>query len=171
VGRIFLLLGCLTSAVACDDLSDFRTNEMRVFRGGVIGGPEDGFIRQGFASGTEMVLRFDASQAHAGAPPGDVTTTDVDASGQPTFDRTSLSPLTQLSSDPLSQYEFPGDGRLENFIFFARPLSGALATRDAVVFVSLMQGTRVEVRVTARTADAEPQTYFGVFPLKLRSAP
>ena len=87
-----------------------------------------------------------------------------------------LEPIANLTHDALSQYDFPGGGRLRNYMFFARfALAGRrrrAATRDATVFVSLMENGKVEVRVIAPSvlaSDGETELLpplFGVFVLK-----
>ena len=80
----------------------------------------------------------------------------------------------------MSQYDFPGGGRIKNYIFGARfrsedasaPLGVA---RHAMVFVSLMESARVEARVIAPSVLAEDgkseawPALFGVFMLEMRS--
>ncbi len=82
----------------------------------------------------------------------------------------------QLSGDP-GNCQFPGGGRIRNYMFVARPDSGPLAGRDAMVFLSLLRGGNVEVRLIAgpgldicdpgdcATIDAGECDYFGVFGL------
>ncbi len=144
-----LLIVC----VGCTDLSEFALDDGEIYRGEVVG-QDDGtcvsgevcsFIRRGFAAGTALELDFDPDQATS--TPGTLTTHGEPCG--PTFDGTPLLPIPALSHDQLSLYDFPGGARLQNYIFVARPDSGPLTGRDAMVFVSLLRGDNIEVRVIA----------------------
>jgi hypothetical protein len=89
-----------------------------------------------------------------------------------------LSPIRGLAHDALSQYTFPGGGRVRNYIFGARFESSVLGSpvaRHAMVFVSLMEKGDVEVRVIAPSvlaADGKTELLsdlFGVFVLERRA--
>ena len=91
------------------------------------------------------------------------------------FVHAKLERITNLSHDALAQYDFPGGGRLRNYIFFARTDTGKNGSRPArvpMVFVSLMEDDHVEVRVIAPSVlDEDGKTeidppLFGVFMLK-----
>jgi len=188
---------------ACDELGDFRTGSGEVFHGEVIGSTTDpdapSFIREGFVSHTEMDLRFDPALARSPAAAADdddgqrdkepagtldtyVCPPDTDlcpkAQRQPgPFQRTALEPIERLNHDALSQYDFPGGGRLRNYILgahFESELSdGSSVDRHALVFLSLMENGQVEVRVLAgsmRALDGEQElpALFGVFVLERR---
>jgi hypothetical protein len=153
------------SQAACDDLSSYRAvgGSSGVYRGAVIGSDGDSFIRRGFAAGTELTLTFDPSLASSPSPPpGTITTSDL-CMGLPSFDNTPLEPILPLAHDQLSQLEFPGGGRIRNFMFSAHATAGCLAGRDAVVIVSLMDGGVIEVRVIVGTGDEARGDRFGVF--------
>jgi hypothetical protein len=60
-----------------------------------------------------------------------------------------LLPIAPLFHDQLGQYDFPGSGRVRNYIFLARPESGALEGREASVYISLIREGKLEVRVIA----------------------
>lgn len=158
---------------ACDSLDDYGGT----FEGSIIGG---NFVRRCFPAETRATLEFDPDKAVAvDAIPSEfnlLSTTDG------TFDETPLVPLTALPHDQLSALDFPGPKRLRNFLLMARPESGPLAGRDAVVVVSMLEKGSVEVRVMARSADdsdpcdvdaaeaaegfvADPHEYFGIFQL------
>jgi hypothetical protein len=198
-----LALACL----GCDDLSAFQTGGKHVFHGEIIGSDaiagDASFIRQGFASHTQMELTFDprlatlamsadaAVGAGPAAGPGTLTTYACPkaaarcAQGQRTaqvFERAELEPITGLAHDALSQYTFPGGGRLRNYIFGARfstPSVTGSVQRHAMVFVSLMENEDVEVRViapsvlsadgTSEPASEPAGALFGVFVLERRS--
>ena len=67
-------------------------------------------------------------------------------------------PVPPLIHDLLSEYEFPGGGRLRNYIFVARPEQGVLVGRDVTLFVSLLRNGNVEIRVLAgATRDCAPE--------------
>jgi hypothetical protein len=169
-----------------------------VYAGDVIGSDsdddKDSFIRTGFASHTKMDLTFDPSLAVAIAGDSDAGEADkpgapgmihtyvcprahpdcVATTGKPSlFTHAKLERITNLTHDALSQYDFPGSGRLRNYVFFARTdTTGSRPARAPTVFVSLMEDERVEVRVIAPSVldsdgktELDPQL-FGVFVLK-----
>ena len=86
-----------------------------------------------------------------------------------------------LAHDQLGLYEFPGGGRVRNYMFVARPDAGPLSGRDVMVFVSLLRGGNIEVRLVAGPGlemcdpsdcaeiDAGGCDYFGVFGLHRES--
>jgi hypothetical protein len=86
-----------------------------------------------------------------------------------------LVPIDGLTHDPLSQFTFPGGGRLQNYIFgvrFRAQSGDVMLGRDATLIVSLMQNHRVEVRAMAPSVlvgdgmqDRLP-ALFGVFSLE-----
>jgi hypothetical protein len=210
-------------APGCDELDEFRTGPDEIFHGQVIGGEMDGgasFVRSGFEPRTEMELTFDPelAAAHdrdgeprsAGAihtyecpPESDLCAESRREAGH--FDHARLEAIPELASDALSQYDFPGGGRLRNYMFGARfrtpgdtssgispalrggemsdsGISPALRgdetsgaqLRDAMVFISLMENGRIEVRVIAQSAiDADGVAVepglFGVFALERRA--
>ncbi len=174
------LLFSLVLGSACSDLSEFRTQSDEVYRGVVFGTERDcetqpcSFIRRGFPN--EAVLEMDFDPSEATGSPGSVT-----VSGElcdPALSQTPLLPIPPLFHDQLSQYDFPGNGRLRNYLFLARPSDGPLSGRDAMVFVSLIRGGRAEVRVIAGTGQSacDPSDcdrratgdcdFFGVFALE-----
>lgn len=194
--RASVLLAACAVLVACDDLDAFRTGPDEVFRGDVIGSePDDApsFIRRGFEPGTEIEVTFDPSLAATytgleddGAtpapgtlhtylcPPGEAGCAEADRMPGH-FDRAPLEPIAGLVHDALSQYDFPGGGRLKNFLFEVRFVTddpdGALR-RQATAFVSLMESGGMEVRVIAPSVledDDETERHpalFGVFTLE-----
>jgi hypothetical protein len=91
------------------------------------------------------------------------------------FVHAELERINNLNHDTLAQYDFPGGGRLRNYMFFTRTDTGENGERPArtpMVFVSLMEDERVEVRVIAPSVlDRDGKTeldppLFGVFVLK-----
>lgn len=189
-----VLLGAL---VGCDDLSEYRANDGKVFHGVVVGSDsevgntgDDSFIRRGFESQTELELQFEPELANlAGGSeqrsPGSVHTyicpSDVQFCDEPErvglFDRTPLKPIPGLSHDALSRYEFPGGGRLRNYIFgasFRTELEERTYMRHAMVFLSLMDDGGIEARIIAPALlDSSEQelspALFGVFSLERKS--
>jgi len=177
----FCILIVIACSSACTNLSGFRADDTRPLRGNVLGG--DGamcsgggscsFIRRGFSSGTTLTMTYDP--ALADSIPG-VLTTSGEACGQ-TLNSTPLVAITPLAHDSLSQYDFPGDGRIKNEMYSLEPESGPLAGRDMIAFVSLMHGARVEVRLISGSGrricgpfecerfDRHECDYFGVFGL------
>jgi hypothetical protein len=176
---LWLLLSA-SALGGCDDLSEFRGS----FDGSIV---EGGFVRECFASDTKATLAFDPERAvfhpPAGLPDAELnrlTTSDG------TFQNTVLEPIAALPHDPLSQMDFPGARRLRNFMLVARPTTGPLKGRDAMVVVSLLADERIELRIIARSEETlEPcaaeevssdagssesgprvREYFGIFRLK-----
>ena len=167
---LYALVGLLPG---CNALDEFSTDGKEVFRGNIAGSEtgadggdrESSFIRSGFPSYTQMELRFDAARVQT--EPGSITTFDTVAERPGHFRQTALEPIEPLARDPLSRYDFPGGGRLVNYIFGARI---ADEPRSALVFVSLMEDGDIEVRVIALSADTGDggtlDDLFGVFRLK-----
>ncbi|MCA9603734.1 MAG: hypothetical protein R3A78_13870 [Polyangiales bacterium] len=154
--RPWLAIALLPALVlgACSDLDTYKGT----YGGGVVGTDDnacsDGscsFIRRGFPAGTELTLVFDPDMTEGVRH---VSTTDG------AFDTTPLERIDPLQHDRLSQFDFPGGTRVQNYIFAAHPTTGPLARRDPLVFVSLMDNDSVEVRIIVGKGD-----YFGVFVL------
>ena len=152
--RRFCWICVLIVAFGCDTLGEFSTGEGEVYRGEIAGvndptncpGEIDcSFIRRGFPYGTTLDLTFDPERQYEN--PGTIST-----SGEvcgPTFTDTLLLPIPPLAHDQLGLYEFPGGGRIRNYMFVASPETGPLAGRDAMVFLSLIRGGNIEVRIIA----------------------
>jgi hypothetical protein len=107
-------------------------------------------------------------------PNGKATCDDAERSAGP-FVNTPLVPIDGLTHDPLSQFTFPGGGRLQNYIFgvrFSARSGERTLGRDATLIVSLMQNHRIEVRAMAPSvlaADGMEErlpALFGVFSLE-----
>jgi len=192
-----------TLCAACEDLRDWKTGPNDVFRGEITGSDTDptvdSFIRKGFESHTVLELTFDPYSSDALAPvdagdalPRTVVAGSVDTYTCPSgrsecavaerspgpFTNAPLIAIEALSHDPLSQYTFPGGGRLRNYIFgvhFVSVRDRQVTGRDAMVFVSLMENQRVEVRAMASSVpgnDADQDRWpalFGVFRLQRAS--
>ena len=183
----------LAGIAGCDPIDDFRTAPGEVFSGEVIGSDHDGgvsFIRSGFPARTRMELIFDVEHASSRVDPSGaagglrtfVCKRDVDPCpdgdrepGQ--LDGSPLLRVPNLTHDALSQYDFPGGGRLRNYMFgvrFAATAESPAPTRDGMVFLSLMENGKIEVRVIAQSllaadgSEAEPPL-FGVFSLERRA--
>jgi hypothetical protein len=119
-------------------------------------------------------MRFDPENVQAIA--GSLSTTGERCG--PTFTDVPLVSIEALQHDQLSRFELPGDGRVKNYMFALSPVSGPLAGRDVMAFVSLLRSERVEVRVVAGSGqnacdptdcgqiDAGGCDYFGVFSLE-----
>ena len=194
-GVRLLSLMSLMLAAGCSDLDEFRTDARARYVGEVNGSDSDrgksSFIREGFASHTRMSLSFDPDEAarfvaDAGGKgvvaPGMIDTflcttsdTQCDPDGRPRteFDHAELVPISNLTHDALSQYDFPGGGRLRNYMFFARTRPREdVPSRAATIFLSLMDNGRVEVRAIAPVALADDGEtalspgLFGVFVLE-----
>jgi hypothetical protein len=197
---LVLIIGGL-AALGCDDLHEFKTSRSTVFRGVVVGSdsaPEQSsFIRTGFSSHTHMELEFDPDATGINADfddkpgqgaPGRVHTftcptaksdCDADDSTAGPFDHARLEPIENLTHDAMSEYTFPGFGRLRNYIFSVRfattPEDGAAISRNAMVFLSLMDTGKVEVRAISPSVlapDGQSERFpalFGVFVLGRQS--
>ena len=193
LGSRVLALASACVLSSCDGLSEFRTEPGEVFEGRVVGGEggDSAFIRSGFPAGTMLALTFDPAKAvpagEEGESAGSITTfTCQDAAcGEDdrvggSFREASLEPIPQLSHDALGVYELPGSNRLRNYMFGARFVSGEglfAVQRHAMVFVSLLETGRIEVRVIAPSVLGGPsgtavihEAMFGVFSLGRRDA-
>lgn len=189
------------AALGCDDLSDFKTGKKSIFRGEVVGSDSEpaasSFIRTGFASHTRMELQFDPyatdvsgddgdratlvpGRVHTYACPADDTDCDADDGVQGPFDHARLEAIENLTHDALSEYTFPGFGRLRNYIYNVRFASAeddgsAKVDRNAMLFVSLMDTSKIEVRAispSVLSADGQSERFpalFGVFSLERQS--
>jgi hypothetical protein len=195
--RLTALFGVLgLAALGCDDLHEFKTTPGTVFRGEVVGSdsaPEQSsFIRTGFSSHTRMELEFDPDATgvdpdagESRSAPGRVHTftcprnqkdCQADEGTAGPFDHARLEPIENLTHDALSEYTFPGFTRLKNYIYVVRfkstPPTGAPIPRNAMVFLSLMDTAKVEVRaISPSVLAADGQTdhfppLFGVFILE-----
>ncbi len=140
------------ACAACTDLSSFRTGPGEAYVGRVIGlddatacdGGTCSVFRRGFTAGSELAMRFDPTLART--TPGSISTTGQSC-GAEVFVDTPLLPIPALEEDQLALYDFPGGGRIRNYVFALAPTSGPLAGRDAVAFVSLLRDGHVEVRI------------------------
>jgi hypothetical protein len=191
----------LIALAGCDDLGEFKTQPNEVFRGEVIGSDADpdmeSFIRKGFVSHTLLELSFDPNASAGSSDAGmamAVTAGVVDSYVCPdgasscdeglrtngVFVHAPLINIPGLAHDPLSQYDFPGGGRLRNYILGARFTSQAEGEargtgRDATLFVSLMENGRMEVRAMAPPlleSDGMTERWpalFGVFQLSRKA--
>jgi hypothetical protein len=195
LGTIVLAL----AALGCDDLHDFKTTRGTVFRGEVVGSdsePEQSsFIRTGFSSHTRIELEFDPDatglsadsddkqgtpgRVHTFTCPAQKSDCDADDGSAGPFDHARLEPIENLAHDALSEYTFPGFGRLRNYIFSlrfeSRPDDAAPISRSAMVFVSLMDTGKVELRAISPSvlaSDGQSDRFpplFGVFILDRKS--
>jgi hypothetical protein len=155
VGRILRVLAVLPLLGACTDLGRYDGD----WEGTVVGDAESGFIRSGFLDETVLELRDFHAPPLAGAR-GTLTTSDG------AFASTPLEVIAPLEHDELSRYELPGSGRLKSYIFAARPTAGPIANRDAMVFLSLMEGDVIEMRVIVGNGDEASGGHFGLFRLE-----
>ena len=194
-------LSLLMFSLGCEDLDDFKTSRDQLYRGEVVGSDAqesmDSFIRRGFASHTQLeLLHFNPNSTgvqftddagsqprrRAGAgvlhsyvcPGGDSSCPESERIAGP-FQRAPLLAIDGLAHDTLSQYTFPGGGRLQNYIFslrFTADTPEGSVARDATIFVSLMETGRVEVRALAPRVMSDDgnserlPALFGVFVLR-----
>jgi hypothetical protein len=166
--RLATVLPLALLVLGCEDLQDFATvpGESK-YAGCVVGNTSDTtFIRSTvFDPGTAMELQLDPDAATQTGPRNAITVIDPDPADERLFDATELRPIAHLSHDALSDYDFPGAGRIRNYLFFATPDTGPLNGRDTTIFVSLMESGRVEVRVIAGRLAPEGEEHFGLFRL------
>lgn len=176
-GRVAWVVALALLTGSCVELDNFD----REFEGRVIGPDADdcddparcSFIRRGFGGETVLHMRFDPENVQTIA--GSVSSTGE--SCMPTFTDVPLVAIEPLLHDQLSLLEIPGGARTKNFIFAMSPVSGPLAGRDVLAFVSLLRSERIEVRILAGSGqnacdptncaqiDAGGCDYFGVFSL------
>ena len=157
--NVIRVLGIFVLLAGCDDLREFKTGPDQVFRGEVIGSDAEqlteSFIRKGFESHTLLELRFNpgasglpvmndgGSADGARSVPGTLHTytcsdgrnsCSAEEGKVGPFDHAPLLTIEALAHDTLSQYTFPGGGRLQNYIFGARystQLERGAVVRDA----------------------------------------
>lgn len=138
---------------ACQTLGDYRGD----YAGLVVGSDGDSFIRRGFPAGTELTVR-------GFRPPGDGPVAGtLTTAPDPILDGAELKSIAPLEHDQLSQYDFPGDNRLRNFMF-AVTAQSATGPREAMAFVSLLENGNLEVRLVSGSGDDEGDL-FGLFVL------
>lgn len=164
--RTFWLVCLAFVGLSCNELQSFEGS----FRGVVVGSddpdcmpPEPcSFIRRGFPEAT--VIRVDDFVP----PPSDRPIGTLTTEGYAAFSGDALRLIEPLQNDQLSLYDFPGADRINNYIFAVRPTEGLLSGRDAVVFVSLIDRDRVELRVVVGSGDPSRGDHFGFFVLERR---
>lgn len=128
----------------CQGIPNFASDVDEVYRGRVLGAADSNcpgecsFIRRTFPESTIMEMTFDPEAASVVV--GTISTTD-ELCG-PSLQDVELVRIAPLSHDQLGLYEFPGDTRVRNYIYAAKPSSGPMMDRDLVVFVSLIRGER-----------------------------
>jgi hypothetical protein len=168
----------------CDDLGEFSTRPgVTKYAGCIVGDLPSSFIRSGrFRPFTAMEMQFDPADATLRPPMSINAITTTAPNGERLFDATPLLPIAALAHDALSGHDFPGAGRVRNYIFLARPASGPLADKDTMVFLSLMESEGVEVRIVGgayppvEDAGPDPESerseeeQFGFFRLTRRDA-
>jgi hypothetical protein len=188
-----LALGSLATVTGCEDLQEFRTAPDEVFHGRVVGSDSEqdvpSFIRAGFPSFTQIDLTFDPERAAAvdelddATPsagtldtyvcPEEIQRCKASLREQGHFAGATLEPIARLSHDTLSEYDFPGGGRLRNYMLSVRSTvttPDLELERSAMVFLSLMESGSIEARVIApsvRQGEIEvAPALFGVFALE-----
>lgn len=177
--RAAVLTAMVMVGAGCDDLDEFRTEPgTSRFEGCVVGSVDDSFIRgaAGFEPGTWMKLSFDPEDTTRVMSRNQIWAEGVELPpmGAPIpheyFNATTLRPIPTLSHDALSGYDFPGGGRIRNYVFVATPSAGPLVGQHTMVFLSLMENGRIEVRVVhdapVTGAEGERRGYFGLFRLE-----
>ena len=146
------------AGASCRDELGFSTGRTDVFTGEVVDAeflterPDGSSL---LAPGTRMDLSLHMSRLDL--EPGVVSTTDG------LFDRAALVALPAITFDRLGALEIPG-GFLRSLLFLAPTGARELDGADAVLFVSLGQNGRVEVRVLA--GSGERRRLYGLFRLE-----
>jgi hypothetical protein len=142
----------LALLVGCNDLSDYSSGQGH-YEGTVTAGT---FVRAGFEDTTQLCLKLDTDRLQ------DVPGSIVSSDGRFVRD-TALRPIPQTYHDPISSLNF-GSEREKTLLYAARVKDGT----DAFVFVSLMKGGSVEVRILrgAPTAAGPGDQMFGVFSMQ-----
>lgn len=178
---VAVALGLLTTS--CVELDNFDTDEESEYTGRVFGTDADdcadrarcSFIRRGFGREAVLHMRFNPDSVQSVA--GSLSTTG-EGCAEATFTDVPLIAIEPLLHDQLSLLEIPGGARVKNYIFALSPVTGPLAGRDVMAFVSLLRSERIEVRVVAGSGenacdptncaeiDAGGCDYFGVFSLE-----
>jgi hypothetical protein len=172
---------CLLGA-GCTDLGDFRTEGSEAYVGRVIGIDDTGCdggtcsaFRRGFTADSRLSMTFDPGLAQSA--PGRISTSGQGC-GAEVFVDTPLLPIPALENDQLALYDFPGGGRIRNYLFALEPSDGPLAGRDALAFVSLLRDGHIEVRLLSGSGMVECSPtdcaafaagecdFFGVFRLR-----
>ena len=151
---------------ACTNLSEYKTAPGEAYEGAVIGqASEDSFIRRGFSSTSRLSLTFDPDLVGSGDAVGTVTTTNEEGD-EAVFSQAAYRSVVPLEHDAMSDFAFPGAGRVKSYVFTTNPTSGPLAQRGSLLFVSLMENASLEVRVLSAFGADGSSDYFGVFQLE-----
>lgn len=145
------------AVAGCEDELGFSTGRTDVFTGEVV---DAEFLRER-PSGSELLepgTRMDLSlhMSRLDEAPGTVGTSDG------LFREASLVALPAITFDRLNALEIP-TGFLRSLVFLAPTSDPELQGADAVLFVSLGQNGRVEVRVLAGAG--EGRRVYGLFQL------
>lgn len=167
---LMLLLGC-------HELDEFASGD-DVFRGQLTGADSEVFQR-GFQPETVLELTFDPEVAEGRggerASPGSIETYVCSPSVAKCEQRSPgpivdgvLRPFPTLAHDVLGDYDFPGPGRVRNYIMSTR--RAAAGGQSVIVFVSLMEAGGIEVRLMVPGGGEAGEKdggggLFGVFPL------
>lgn len=153
------VFACALLVCGCRDVSRFSTSGGGTYQGAIATGA---FVRTGFPGDTKVCMTLDTD--HLQDNPGVISTSD----GR--FRADALRPIPELLHDPLSTLNF-GEGRVKNFVYVARPTGDGTDKSDAMVVISLLQSTDIEVRMFRSApmdgdGGAEPAArLFGVFAL------
>jgi len=153
------VLSLASAGIGCKDIDSFTTEPGEAYCGCIVNA---GFVRNGFSSGLQMRMTFDAD--HMSDRPGELSTSDGFLTNAP------MRPIEELFNDPLLMLQF-GEGRDKNLIYMVNPTDPAQGPTVTVV-LSLMHSGNAEVRLirgaNAIGTDASPQPadgppLFGVF--------
>lgn len=162
---VIAIAALLATSMGCKNVSRFSSKDGDHFEGDVVKG---NFVRTGIGDNAKICLLLDAS--HLQDAPGTFSTSDGRFKDAP------LRPIPQIWHDPLSTMTF-GEGRSQNLVYVASPTPSAATpasdAQDVMVFLSLMDGGGLEVRLVRGAPVADSGTpmpgvaspMFGVFTL------
>jgi hypothetical protein len=154
-----LLLLSLVWMVGCTSLGEYTTGAGECYKGDIVVVAAEYQMKEDVAldSDSTLVMILDTAALGYGDPGTTITTSNL------LFDEADVVQMSQLSHDSLSMFQFP-TGRVRNYLAYAQPTSGSLAT----VIVSLMENLDVEVRILRpdeNPDDEEDTSIFGVYRL------
>ncbi|MCB9707769.1 MAG: hypothetical protein H6714_03110 [Myxococcales bacterium] len=171
--RIWLVI--LVVVAACQDPGDLAAGSGNRYCGTVVGsddpaleceGNNCSFIRRSFAAGTMLELSF-FPDLNGCMPPVRDSTIGVMRSTDGIFDCAYIDEIAPLKHDLLSQYDFPGAKRIRNYIYTTRISPAGQESRDLMLFFSVLDDGRAELRVVAGRGDERDGDIFGLFSMDL----
>ncbi len=152
------LLGLMWLA-GCTSVGEYTTGPGECYQGDIVTVAAEYQMGEDVALGTDstMVMILDTGALGSGEPGTTISTSEY------VFYDSDVIQMSQLSHDSLSMFQFP-TGRVRNYLAYAQPVSGSVAT----VIVSLMENLDVEARILRPDEDpddGEDTSLFGVYRL------